>query len=196
MAEEIFEAGRAMINRGNLDLGLEFLLESVQLSESIHSVIHPEVASAYNQYATTVHQLARLKISQTTDPEEPLGLDISTALRLQRQAVIIAERTLGVWAAETMGYYSNLAMLENLEGNPKGCLRFLRHVMVMWEVVYGRGHPEFITVLVSGSYFLSGPDGFCLSRWFSACRGGLVRFDGVCLVLVTWDVYFRDLGCS
>lgn len=149
VAEEIFEAGRATINRGNLDLGLEFLLESVQLYENIHSVIHPEVAAAYNQYASTIHQLARLKISQVTDPDQPLGLDIGTALRLQRQAVIIAERTVGVWHAETLGYYFSLAMLENLEGNAGASLRYFRHVLEMWEVIHGLGHPEISTVLVS-----------------------------------------------
>jgi len=87
-----------------------------------------------------------------TDPEQPLGLDVSTALRLQRQAVIIAERTLGVWHAETLGYYFSLAMLENLEGNTSGSLRYFRHVLDMWEVIHGPGHPEISTVLVSGFF--------------------------------------------
>ena len=102
----------------------------------------------YNQYSTTVHQLARLKISQVTDPEEPLGLDVSTALRLQRQAVIIAERTLGIWHSETLGYYFSLAMLENLEGNAQASLRYFKHVLDMWGVIHGSDHPEMNTVLV------------------------------------------------
>ena len=85
--------------------------------------------------------------------------------------MIIAERTLGVWHAETMVYYSNLAMLENLEGNPKASLRFLRHVMEMWDVIYGRGHPELTTVLVSAN---------CV---FSVRRDGLVHLTGVFLVI-------------
>ena len=178
VAEEIFEAGRATINRGDLDLGLEFLLESVQLYENIHSVIHPEVAAAYNQYSSTVHQLARLKISQVTDPEQPLGLDVSTALRLQRQAVIIAERTLGVWHADTLGYYSSLAMLENLEGDAQGSLRYFRHVLEMWEVIHGPGHPEIPTVLVSGLHIsLAGTRSWCSVADARSCpaeqrRGG------------------------
>lgn len=153
VAEEIFDAGRATINRGSMDLGLEFLLESVQLYESIHSVIHPEVAAAYNQYASTIHQLARIKIQQMAaengDPEQPLGLDVNTAIRLQRQAVIIAERTLGVYHADTCAYYFNLAMLENLEGNAQASLRYFRHVLNMWEIIHGPGHTEINTVLVS-----------------------------------------------
>jgi len=157
VAEEIFEAGRATINRGNTQLGLEFLLESVQMYESVHSVIHPEVATAYNQYANAIHQLARIKIQQVanqaaengTDPDQPLGFDVSTALRLQRQAVVIAERTLGVYHADTAAYYLNLAMLENLEGNPKESLRYFRHLLTIWDVVYGKAHPEVNSILVS-----------------------------------------------
>ena len=157
LAEEIFEYGRATIHRGPMELGLEFLLESVQLYESIHSVIHPQVAAAYNQYALTIHSLARMKIqqmaSENANPEQPLGLDISTALRLQRQAVIIAERTLGVYTAETCSYYFNLAMLESLEGNALTSLKYFRHVLEMWNVIYGPGHPETNTILVSLSHF-------------------------------------------
>ena len=153
VAAEIFDAGRATLNRGNLDMGLEFLLEAVQLYENIYSVIHPEVASAYNEYSSTVHQLARLKIQQLAnegaDPEQPLGLDLATALRLQRQAVIIAERTLGIYHAETCAYYFNLAMLEHLEGNPLTSLKYFRHILVIWDVIHGAGHPEINTILVS-----------------------------------------------
>jgi protein TIF31 len=155
VAEEIFEAGRNTIARGNADLGLEFMAEAISLYENIHSVIHPEVASAYNQYSSTLHQLARLKIQQLSpenlDPEQPLGIDIGGALRLQRQAVIIAERTLGVYHADTVGYYFNLAMLENLEGNALAALRYFKHCLTLWDIVYGEGHPEINTILVSAS---------------------------------------------
>ncbi|ORY34328.1 putative eukaryotic translation initiation factor 3 subunit [Naematelia encephala] len=163
VAEEIFDAGRATINRGSVELGLDFLLESVQIYENVHQFIHPEVASIYNQYASTIHQLARLKIAQVaqaaaqgdgSEADQPLGIDITTALKLQRQAVIIAERTLGVWHAETISYYFNLAMLENLDGNVQASLRYLRHVMDGWEVIYGKGHPETATVLSNAAIIL------------------------------------------
>lgn len=130
------------------------MLEAIQLYESIHSVIHPEVASVYNSYAQAIHQIARLKIQQIAaqenpDPEQPLGVDISGALRFQRQAVAIAERTLGVYHHETAGYYFQLAMLENLEGNAQQSLRYFRHLLTLWDVIYGPGHPEISTILVS-----------------------------------------------
>jgi protein TIF31 len=159
VAEEIFEAGRNTIARGNADLGLEFMAEALSLYESIHSVVHPEVAAAYNQYSSTLHQLARLKIQQLSpenlDPDQPLGIDIGAALRLQRQAVIIAERTLGVYHADTVGYYFNLAMLENLEGNALAALRYFKHCLTLWDIIYGEGHPEVNTILVRQSHVLA-----------------------------------------
>jgi protein TIF31 len=159
VAEEIFEAGRSTINRGQVDMGLEFMLEGIQLYETIHTVIHPEVAAAYNQYSSTLHQLARIKIQQLSqqenaDPEQPLGLDIATGLRLQRQAVIIAERTLGVYHPDTVGYYFQLAMLENLEGNSQASLRYFRHILLLWEVLYGPDHPEINTILSNAGIVL------------------------------------------
>ena len=178
VAEEVLEAARATINRGSLDVGLEFLLESVQLYESVHAILHPEVAAAYNTYGITTHQLARVKIQQAqqanadaealasdaptagkageaqtngdiqSDPSVKLDIDVSTAVRLQRQAVIIAERTLGVWHADTLNYYHTLAMLESLEGNVVQGLRYFKHVLDMWSVLHSGDHPEVATVLV------------------------------------------------
>ncbi|ODN78038.1 hypothetical protein L202_05121 [Cryptococcus amylolentus CBS 6039] len=159
VAEEILAAGRNTINNGNVNLGLEFMLEAIQTYESIHSVIHPEVAAVYNQYAQAIHQIARIKIAQLAQkedasPDEPLGVDVSTALKLQRQAVVIAERTLGIYHHETASYYFNLAMLENLEGNSQQALRYFKHVLTLWDVMYGRDHPEVNTVLNNAGIIL------------------------------------------
>lgn len=159
IAEEIFEAGRSTINRGQMEMGLDFMLEGIQLYESIHMVIHPEVAAAYNQYASTLQQLARIKIQQLAaqenpDPEQPLGLDIATGLRLQRQAVIIAERTLGVYHPDTLAYYFQLAMLENLEGNSLASLRYFRHILHLWDVIYGTEHPDTNNILTNAGVVL------------------------------------------
>ena len=177
VAEEVVDAGRGTIDRGDIPLGLEIMLEGVQFYEQIHSVIHPEVGMVYNHYASTLYQIARLKVQQNQAAaaaaaaaaatagdaeaqaaaqaeaqalaEKPLGLDVATAVRLQKQAIIIAERTLGVYHADTANYYFNLAMLENLEGNAQQGLRYFRHCLLLWDVIYGPGHPEINTVLVS-----------------------------------------------
>ena len=75
-------------------------------------------------------------------------MDISTAIKLQRQAIIAAERTLGIHHAETISFYYNLAMLENLQGNAETALRLLKHVLALWDVVYGSDHPELPSILV------------------------------------------------
>ncbi|WVO16806.1 hypothetical protein L204_104492 [Cryptococcus depauperatus] len=152
IAEEILDAARTTIHRGSFDAGLEFMLEAIQLYENIHSVLHPSVAAVYNTYSNTVHQIARLKIQQlaqqeNADPEQPLGVDVGTALKLQRQAVVVAERTCGVWHTDTAQYYFNLAMLENLEGNTQQALKYFRHVLRMWDVIHGPEHPEIATIL-------------------------------------------------
>jgi len=154
IAEEVFEAGRTAIARGNEDLGLDIMAEAVGMYENIHSVIHPEVAAVYNQFSSAMHQSARAKIQQMSqeenhDPEQPLNIDLSSAVRLQRQAIIVAERTKGVYDATTLNYYFNLAMLENLEGNTLAALRYFKHCLTLWDVIHGPDHPEINTILVS-----------------------------------------------
>ncbi|KAJ9118180.1 hypothetical protein QFC22_004084 [Naganishia vaughanmartiniae] len=151
IAEEVFETGRHSINRSEIPLGLELMLEGINMYEQIHQVIHPEVAAAYNQYAVAMHQLVRLRIQQLQaegNENEDLNLDINTAIKLQRQAIIVAERTLGIHHAETISYYYNLAMLENLQGNADNALRLLKHVLALWDVVYGPDHPELPSILI------------------------------------------------
>lgn len=155
VAEDVFEAGRMMISKGDVDNGLDVLLEAVQLYQSIHSLIHPEVAAAFNSYSSLVHQVARARSLQqmqaaSTPSETENGLqpiDLGPALRFQRQACIIAERTLGIWDSQTANYYFNLAMLENLAGNTTSSLRLFRHVLSIWDVVYGGQHPELINIM-------------------------------------------------
>lgn len=128
------------------------MLEGINMYEQIHQVIHPEVAAAYNQYAVAMHQLVRLRIQQLQaegNENEDLNLDINTAIKLQRQAIIAAERTLGIHHAETISFYYNLAMLENLQGNAETALRLLKHVLALWDIVYGPDHPELPSILVS-----------------------------------------------
>lgn len=157
VAEDVFEAGRLMISKGDVDNGLDVLLEAVQLYQSIHSLIHPEVAAAFNSYSSLVHQVARVRSLQSaqsasapSDNEQSLPpIELGPALKFQRQACIIAERTLGIWNSQTANYYFNLAMLENLAGNTITSLRLFRHVLSIWDVVYGGQHPELITILVS-----------------------------------------------
>ncbi|RXK38905.1 hypothetical protein M231_03854 [Tremella mesenterica] len=155
VAEELLNIGRSMMSRPDLGPGLEVIAEAVQLYQSIHCVFHPEVASAYNTYASMIYRTvlrAKAEGSSETSADESnalkdLGVDLTTGIRLQGQACVIAERTVGIWHSDTAAYYHNLAMLESLGGNVHASLRFFRHALNIWSVVYGEGHPETITIL-------------------------------------------------
>ena len=137
-----------------MSVGLELMLEGINMYEQTHQVVHPEVASAYNNYAVTMNQLVRLRTSQLAaegkeDADPSAGLDVATAIKLQRQAVMTAERTLGLHHSETIVYYFNLAMLEVVSGDQTIALRLFKHVLHLWDVVYGQEHPELTAILVS-----------------------------------------------
>lgn len=154
VAEEVFEAGRITMSQGDMSVGLELMLEGINMYEQTHQVVHPEVASAYNNYAVTMNQLVRLRTSQLAaegkeDADPSAGLDVATAIKLQRQAVMTAERTLGLHHSETIVYYFNLAMLEVVSGDQTVALRLFKHVLHLWDVVYGQEHPELTAILVS-----------------------------------------------
>jgi protein TIF31 len=154
IAEEVFEAGRITMSQGDMMVGLELMLEGINMYEQTHQVVHPEVAAAYNTYAVTMNQLVRLRTSQLAaegkeDADPSAGLDVATAIKLQRQAVMVAERTLGLHHSETIGYYFTLAMLELVSGDQAVALRLFKYVLHLWDVVYGQEHPEMTAILVS-----------------------------------------------
>jgi protein TIF31 len=121
------DAGQLTIRRGDKQGGLDLMLEAVSLYETIHALFHKDVARAYNSYAVAVHSIYRFALNEKQvqlqakgdevteeDKQAPVEFaqELQQALRFQRQAVIIAERTLGLDHPETLGYYVTLAMLE------------------------------------------------------------------------------------
>jgi len=74
-------------------------------------------------------------------------LTISNAVRYQRMAVTISERTLGLDNPETVTLYLNLAILERAEGNHDASLQCLNRVLELWSLIYGPNHVELVTVL-------------------------------------------------
>lgn len=121
---------------GNSQMGLDLLLESLQFQEQVHAVLHPSVALTYNHYNNQV----RLS-NQDSDPI-PIR-------RLQRNAVIIAERTHGLYHQETAMYLQNLAMIEHHAGQYERSLKYFVECLEIWDVLYGRDHPDYSNILVS-----------------------------------------------
>ncbi|KAE8255089.1 hypothetical protein A4X13_0g3169 [Tilletia indica] len=164
LAEEAFEAGRLSLGRGDRDLGVDLLLEGINFHEQVYGVVHPEVSRCYSLFAMYVHHFTTLAHMENTervrraqaagqDPESvellPANehLSIANAVRYQRMAVTISERTLGLDSAETVTQYLNLAILERADGNHDASLQCLNRVLELWNIIYGPNHVELVTVL-------------------------------------------------
>ncbi|KAK0535693.1 Intracellular distribution of mitochondria [Tilletia horrida] len=164
LAEEAFEAGRLSLGRGDRDLGVELLLEGINFHEQVYGVVHPEVSRCYSLFAMYVHHFTTLAAMENADRvrraqaagQDPNTvelaptnehLSISNAVRYQRMAVTISERTLGLDSPETVTQYLNLAILERAEGNHDASLQCLNRVLELWNLIYGPNHVEVVTVL-------------------------------------------------
>jgi protein TIF31 len=154
LAEEALEAGRVSIIQDQRELGTELLLESLSLHEQIYGILHPEVARIYYSLSTLFYSA--------------LG-DKPIALELARKAVIVAERTLGPDAHETVLSYLNLGLTEHGSGNTFRALSYIRHALELWKVVYGPDHPDSITTLNNAAVMLQNLKRYHDSRlWFEA----------------------------
>lgn len=74
---------------------------------------------------------------------------IQQAARMVRQSVVIAERTLGLDAPETIQQYTDLGILEQALGNFGLAMKFTKHAITLWASVYGLNHPGVHALLVS-----------------------------------------------
>lgn len=160
LAEEAFEAGRVSMSRGDRALGLELMTEGMSFHEQVYGLVHPDVARCYSIFATVLHHYATiLAVEQAekqrqapegeTVPASELSeqISVANALRYQRQAVTLSERTLGLDHPETLAQYVNLAVLERLEGNVEASLRCQQRVLELLELIHGDDHPEVINAL-------------------------------------------------
>ena len=83
-------------------------------------------------------------------------MTLENALRFQRQAVTVSERTLGLDHPDTMVQYINLAVLERSAGHTDEALRYQERVMELWQLLYGRDHPDAVHTLSSVALLLQG----------------------------------------
>ncbi|KAF2668418.1 hypothetical protein BT63DRAFT_402303 [Microthyrium microscopicum] len=151
LAEEAFEGGRVSLSQDQKEIGHELLLESLTLHEQIYGILHPEVARMYLNMSNIYYQL-----------DEKAG-----AAELARKAVVIAERTLGLDASETILAYLNLALFEHGCGRSRLGLKYLLHAMGLCQVAYGPNHPDSITILNNGAVMLQSLRRYHESRiWF------------------------------
>ncbi|WFD20619.1 Intracellular distribution of mitochondria [Malassezia caprae] len=76
-------------------------------------------------------------------------MTLENALRFQRQAVTVSERTLGLDHPDTMVQYINLAVLERSAGHTDEALRYQERILSLWQLLYGRDHPDAVHTLSS-----------------------------------------------
>ncbi|KAK4046395.1 Intracellular distribution of mitochondria [Microbotryomycetes sp. JL201] len=69
------------------------------------------------------------------------------AVRMARQGVIIAERTLGLDAPDTIQQYTDLGLLEQFVGNAEAGLRYTKHAMLLWANAYGTENSAILNLL-------------------------------------------------
>jgi protein TIF31 len=153
LAEEAYDGGRMSLAQDHKELGQELLLESLSLYEQIYGILHPEVARVYLQLSTLYY-----------------GMDEkNAAVELARKAVIVAERTMGIDASETILAYLNLGLFEHANGNSGLALSYVLHALEMWKVVYGPNHPDSITTINNAAVMLQSMKRYHESRiWFEA----------------------------
>ena len=154
LAEEALEAGKISLAQGQKQLGQELVLESLSLHEQIYGILHPEVAKMYHSLSTIYYQ---------TDEKE-------AAVELARKAVIVTERTLGVDSHDTILAYLNLSLFEHHVGNTKQALRYVKHALDVWKIIYGPNHPDSITTINNAAVMLQSLKEYPESRkWFESC---------------------------
>ena len=135
------------------EIGQELLLESLALYEQIYGILHPEVARHYLQLSSIYYNLD----------------DKATAAELARKAVVIAERTLGLDAAETILAYLNLGLFEHACGKSSLALRYLLHATDLTKIIYGQEHPDSVTTINNAAVMLQAMKRYHESRiWFEA----------------------------
>lgn len=89
----------------------------------------------------------RIESYQRDREPEAVRNEIDTYVQLAannlRQSVIAAERTLGLDHPETIQQYSDLSVMEYHLGNTDTAMRYTKHALDLWHLVYGPGcHPD------------------------------------------------------
>lgn len=180
LVEEAFEAGRLSFARGDRELGCELLLEGIGFHEQVYGLVHPETAKCYSLFASLAHHytVERARAEQKKAAQEEASnqealedvppivaetITLDNALRFQRQAVTVSERTLGLDHPDTMVQYINLAVLERAAGHIDKALQYQERVMQLWQLLYGRDHPDVVHTLSSVALLLQSRHDFSTS---------------------------------
>jgi protein TIF31 len=113
--------------------GLQILKEAVSIYEQIYSSCHPETG---RQVAKVAMQAFNFK-------------DVELAVELQRNALIVAEMTLGLDHSDTIQQYINLGYFEFRQGNVNVGMKLVAYGLQQWELLAKENHPEMAAIYVN-----------------------------------------------
>jgi protein TIF31 len=107
--------------------------EAVNIYEQVYGPVHSETGKAYAK-------LAMLCFNRK---------EIQPAVNLQRHAVVVAERSLGLDNAETVQQYLNLGYFEYRNGSKNAGLFLIDYALKQWNLLSQGIHPESTQIYVS-----------------------------------------------
>jgi protein TIF31 len=171
------EQGSLCFMRGHIDLGESITSDAIGFCEQVYGNIHPELAYQFHSLAIIYHQLAqplsrrintyeasahatgvdkaKMRSDSGIEDDEKLELAkrelqayLESAARMNRQSVIIAERTLGLDHPDTIQQYADLGILEHAIGNVELGLRLTKHALDLWEITFGPNYPDSLRHVV------------------------------------------------
>ena len=129
--------------------GLQILKEAVSIYEQIYTPCHPETG---RQFAKIAMHAFNCK-------------DIAFAVELQRNSLIVAERTLGLDHPDTIQQYINLGYFEFRKGNVNAGMKLVAYGLQQWDMLAKEKHPESAAIYVSYIFNNSLILGQCVKRW-------------------------------
>ncbi|CAJ0760596.1 6420_t:CDS:2, partial [Entrophospora sp. SA101] len=129
--------GKLSIAQGHRDLGVDLMLQSLALHEQSYGFLHPATAKCYVALAMYFYHHEDLEI----------------AIDFQKKAVVVLERTCGTDSVEAVHAYLHLGLFENAIGHTEIGLRYMKHAMFYWEIIYGPSHPDGATADVRKKQF-------------------------------------------
>jgi protein TIF31 len=132
LVEHLRDNAQCMLSNGD-ELGLEAVVEALNVAEQVYGTVHPEVGELCANLAVALFQAG----------------DAANAIVYQRKAVICSERVRGFDDADTLQQFISLAYFEHAAGNGVRGLRYMHHVLSCWAVLMGEGaaHPQTASAL-------------------------------------------------
>ena len=119
-----------------LDHGQDLMAKEDEESQKnglIYSSCHPETG---RQVAKVAMQAFNFK-------------DVELAVELQRNALIVAEMTLGLDHSDTIQQYINLGYFEFRQGNVNVGMKLVAYGLQQWELLAKENHPEMAAIYVN-----------------------------------------------